>query len=612
MHVIDFETKAIVGAPSYSPPKPVGVSLKRGGEPSKYWAWGHPTGNNTDWPTARAETLRFLDQADKEDGWLAHNASFEAAVLRRYFDYESKDPLKVHDSMFLLFLTNPYAPSFALKPSAERELGLPPDEQTDLMNWVLANVPGAKKSDWGAYISETPGEMCAPYACGDTDRTYLLYEKLHPRMMDMGMLDAYRREQKLMPILAESTRQGVRLDSERLVRDAAHYQCAMKMAEEYIHEKLGDFNIDSDAELANALDRAGMVTDWVLTPTGKRSTARKNLVGRVKDPDLLSYMAYRGVLSTCLGTFAGPWLEQATREGGRLHAGWNQTRGEKGTDGDMSGTKTGRMSCKAPNLQNVSNEFEGLVIPDQIRLYLKDKATHPVIHMRQYLLPEEGHTWIKRDFSAQEMRVMSHYAEGRLFDAFIANPLTDPHSAVMQIIKETTGLGLTRKQVKIISFGIMYGMGADKLAVQMGVEKAEADTLRAAYYAAMPEIRELSNSTRNCGKRGEYIRTWGSRIYYREPNPMRDLSYKLLNYLIQGSSADQTKQSMIDYHVTKGAEDVLIAAVHDEINASVPIGTEKEGMTKLRLAMDKERFDVPFRSEGFAGPNWADIEKYEA
>lgn len=895
MHTIDFETEAIKGAPSYRPPKPVGVSLKRGGEPSKYYSWGHPTGNNTDWSTAQAKVLQFLKQADKDEGWLAHNAAFESAVLAEYFGYRAKDPLKVHDSMFLLFLTNPYAMSFALKPSAERELGMPPDEQTDLMNWILSHVAEAKRSDWGAYISKAPAEMVAPYAEGDTDRSYLLYEKLHPRMMTMGMLEAYRREQKLSPILAESTRRGVRLDMDRLATDIEVYSDAMKIAGDYVHERLGDFNIDSDRELADALDRAGMVTDWVLTPTGKRSTARKNLVGRVKDPDLLNYMAYRGVLSTCLGTFAGPWLEQAVAEEGRLHPSWNQTRGEKGPGGDMSGTKTGRMSCiaqgerirtkrglvpienivvgdvvtshhlqdrpvvatitngqrlvfryflsngesvvctpdhkfwtgkdwlpmqeiangcietmdgsnhectessgpvqrlrevtsyardsqrignhraqctgvtelvfeggeesseeyetlgsevrklephvredngeapqlhwglwgraqnsssrreetygaqasdggdvgdaagyatiafsgtprgresqqqrsrqlvtlheqgtlensqfngrpefgavkvtkvqligvrqvfditveddhsfeiagvfahncKGPNLQNPPNDFENLVIPDAIGEYLaklaaeNNRVIHPVMHMRQYLLPEQGHIWLKRDFSAQEMRVMSHYAEGSLFEAFKANPKTDPHAAVMAIIKSQTGIEMKRKYVKIIGFGIMYGMGVDKLADSMGVDKDEGTKLRNAYFGALPEIRELSLDTRNRGKRGDFIRTWGGRVYYREPNLDRDLSYKLLNYLIQGSSADQTKQSIIDYDQERAPDELMLAAVHDEINVSVPLEDQEAGMVRLRIAMDKDRFDVPFASEGYAGPNWADINHYE-
>jgi len=613
MKTIDFETEAIDGSPILNPPRPVSVALKQDDEPTRFLSWGHPTGNNCTWETAFHEVRNFLGGEE----WLAHNSEgFEHAILQKYFEYREPDPLKIHDTMFLLFLTNPYAPTFSLKPSAERELGLPPEEQDRLRDWILANVPGATIKNFGAFISKAPAEIVGPYCIGDVDRTKLLFDQQYARMLEMGMLDAYRREQKLAPILAESSRKGVRLDMQRLGEDIEVYTAAMAICENYIYSRLGEFNVDSDRELADALDRAGLITDWVRTPTGKRSTARKNLVGRVNDPDLLNYMAYRGVLSTCLGTFAGPWLQMGMKLNGRLHAQWNQTRGEKGTDGDMSGTRTGRMSCKEPNLQNIPNDFENLVIPPLVQEFieqqrkLRGRVIHDVMHMRQYLLPEEGHVWVKRDFSAQEMRIMSHYAEGRLFDAFLVDPLTDPHSAVMAIIKEQTGQALTRKQVKIIGFGILYGMGADKLAASMGVDPVTGNALRTAYYQAMPEVRDLSNLTRNRGKAGQYIRTWGSRVYYREPNPDRDLSYKLLNYLIQGSAGDQTKQSIIDYDHERHADDVLIAAVHDELNTSVPADRVADGMDRLRLAMDKDRFDVPFRSEGFVGPNWADIEKY--
>lgn len=600
MLTVDFETEAIQGNPIYNPPRPVGVSIKREGEESHYLAWGHPTENNCSFEDGKAKLLTALHE-DKE-GYLAHNAPFEASILQRHFGYVQKDPLKVHDTQYLLFLTDPYATSFSLKPSAERILSLPPDEQNEVMRWVLAHVPGSKKSDWGAYICKAPGKMVGRYAVGDTDRTRALYDVLYPRVLQAGMLEPYRREQHLMPILTASSQRGVRLDTARLEQDIATYSAAKRTAEDYIHKQLGDFNIDSDEELASALERTGQVTAWVLTATGRRSTSRKNLVGRVKDPALLAYLAYRGVLSTCLGTFALPWLEQARAEAGRLHPQWNQVRADKGTDNDMSGTRTGRMSCRNPNLQNPPNEFESLVIPEGLP---------PPMIMRRYLLPEEGHVWLKRDFSAQEMRIMAHFAEGRLFDAFCLDPATDPHVAVQKMIKELLGIDMPRKYVKITGFGIMYGRGVPNLSAALGVDQEEGKRVRDAYYAALPEVRQLSIETRNRGKRGQFIRTWGGRVYYREPNDERDLSYKLLNYLIQGSAADQTKQAMVDWERVRAPHDTLLAAVHDEINVSAPVEDAANAMQRLKNAMNADRFDVPFMSEGYTGPNWGEIVSYK-
>ena len=605
---IDFETEGIEGNPIWNPPKPVGVSIKWGDRPSVYHGWGHPTKNNCSEEQARAALISALKRAKGE--FLAHNAAFESAILAEYFDWTPRDPLKVHDTMFLLFLTDPYAQSFSLKPSAERVLGLAPDEQTELRDWILSHVPQAKSSDWGAYICRAPGDLVGKYAgnsavCGvpgDTDRTYLLYARLHPKVLEAGMLGAYRREQKLMPILSASSKRGVRVDVERLAQDTQTYLKAKQRAEEYIFSVLGEFELSKDAQLAAALDAKGLITDWVLTPTGKRSVARKNLTGRVRDPLLLDYLAYHGVLTTCLGTFAGPWLSQANAEGGRVHPQWNQVRGDRGTGGDIDGARTGRMSCKQPNLQNPPNDFESLVIPPGLP---------PMIHMRSYLIPEEGHKWCKRDFSAQEMRIMAHYAEGALFEAFRKKPETDPHDMVKSIIDGMIGGDMPRKYVKITGFGILYGRGVPNLSLALGVNEIEGKAVRDAYYAALPEIKDLSADTRNRGKRGQFIRTWGGRVYYREPNLERDLSYKLLNYLIQGSASDQTKESIIDHDAEKAPTEFLMAAVHDEMNISVPEDDVAGGMTRLRTAMNKDRFDVPFLSEGFIGDNWADIKGYE-
>ena len=602
---LDFETESIRGNPIVAPPRPVGVSIKYPGERSHYFAWGHPTGNNCSFEHGKRELLAAIVGRE----WLAHNREFECAVLREHFNFTVENPLLVHDTMFELFLTEPYAYTFSLKPSAERILGLAPDEQDELRDWILANVPGTHTSPksknpdlfWAANICKAPGDLVGRYAEGDTDRTYGLHERLWPIIIERGLLESYQREQRLAPILSESSRRGVRLDSGRLQRDVEEiYIPAQRTAQDYIFRRLGEFELSKDAELAEALDRAGMMSGWTYTPTGKRSVARKNLAPHIKDPQLLNYLGYYGIFETCIGTFADPWLRLATKDG-RLHPQWNQVRSDQGAGGDMSGARTGRMSCRNPNFQNVPNDFEGVSVP---------AGLPDIIQLRSYLLPEEGHVWLKRDFSAQEMRIMAHFAEGKLYAAFLKDPKTDPHVAVQRIIQELTGIELPRKYVKITGFGIMYGRGIPNLSAALGVPVEEGKRVRDAYFAALPEIKDLSVATRNRGGRGLAIRTWGGRLYYREPNPDRDLSYKLLNYLIQGSAADQTKQSIIDWHGGRRAGAHLLAAVHDEMNISAPAGDYQPDMEWLQKAMDMPRFDVPFASEGFIGANWADIKEY--
>lgn len=618
MNTIDFETKGIEGNPIVNPPFPVGVSIKVDGKESKYLAWGHPTQNNTTFEKAKTILLEHLGTKE----WLCHNNAFERSVLRKYYGYTPPNALNVHDTQYQLFLVDPYSWSYGLKPSAEKHLGLPPDEQDELREWILAHVPEArqKPSEWGAHIWRAPGDLVGKYAGdsgrtgvpGDTDRTYLLHEHLMPTVQRQGMLEAYQREQLLAPVLQASSLHGVRLDTARLADDLEVYDACRIMCEEYIFGLLGEFELTKPAELAAALERAGQVTKWVLTPTGKKSTARKNLEGNIKDPELMAYIGYYGMLKTCLGTFARPWLEMAQVDG-RLHAEWNQVRGERGKEGDIDGTRTGRLSCKRPNLTNIPNDFENMVIPLAIKQFidkmvqLRKRAISYVPLMRVYMLPEKGHVWLKRDFSAQEMRIMAHFAEGRLYEAFHKDPSTDPHEAVRAIIREHTGIDLPRKYVKITGFGIMYGRGVPNLSAALGVPVEEGKRVRDAYFAALPEVRTLSSATSRRGRSGHAITTWGGRRYYREPDPSRDFSYKLLNYLIQGSAADQTKQSLVDWAAAKSPDVLLTAAVHDEVNISAPAEQAKHHMRLLRQHMDADRFDVPFQSEGYHGPNWAEI-----
>jgi DNA polymerase-1 len=496
-----------------------------------------------------------------------------------------------------LFLADPYASTFALKPSAERYLGLPPEERDAVKAWVLAHVPGSTARQWGAHIAKAPGALVGRYAVGDVVRTRQLFDALMPT----AQVEPYQREQLLMPILAASTKRGIDLARPLLEEDAGMFEIALSRSTNMIYHMLDhEFNVDSDQELILALDSADAVVGWSLTEKGNRSVARKALHLKPEFQPLRQLLDYRGMLSTCLSTFVRPWLIMSS-EDGKVHPEWNSTRGERTKDAP-NGTRTGRLSSSNPNFQNVPNGSD-IAVP---------KGLPALPQMRKYVLPPEGHIWLKRDFSAQEMRIMAHFAEGKLYDAYQKDPNVDPHDMVRGIIYELLGLNLPRKHVKITGFGIMYGMGIQKLADGLEVDYQQGAITRDAYFTALPEVRRLSSAMRKRGTAGLPITTWGGRRYYREPHPERDLSYKLLNYAIQGSAADQTKQSIIDWQKGCKPTDVFLASVHDEINVSAPIEDKAPAMYRLRTAMDANRFDVPFRSEGFAGPNWQDIQPYEA
>lgn len=608
--VVDFETTAITGnplLPQYTP-RPVGVALSMPHQPPEYLAWGHPMGNNCTVEQARTRLARL---ADSGCPLLFHNAGFDISVWNTHFQpLAILDWARYHDTMFLLFLADPYASTLALKPSADRYLGMAADEQMAVHQWILENIPESTPKNAGAYISLAPGELVGRYAVGDVVRTRALFDLLHKRIVEEGMEDAYNRERRLFPILYLGTRRGIRVDRAGLEEHQELYTGALNDARYRLSALLGCTvgDLDSDNSFADALERSGAVTEWTLTKTGKRSMSKDNL--RITIPAVKELMDYSGAMETCLQTFIRPWIKFSESDG-RLHPNWNQVRQSYGDRGNK-GTQTGRLSSDSPNFQNVPTEFtyatgEKMATPSGLP---------DLPQLRRYCLPEVGHVWLKRDFSSQEIRILAHFEDGTLCEAYKADPNLDPHEMARQLVKGITGVLYARKSIKITGFSIIYGSGARGLSGQLGSTVDEAATIRTSYLAVMPDVRDLMYEVQRRGRSGGYIRTWGGRIYYAEPSKvidgqMREFSYKLLNYLIQGSAADQTKESIIQWEQDRPASSVFLATVHDEINISAPQDEWKHHMEVLRDAMNMDRLDVPMLSEGFVGPNWADIEECE-
>lgn len=599
MIVLDTETDPIVGNPVANPPCAHGMSYIIPGYDPGYLHW------RTDKATCRwSEAADFIDRIlNSGDDLLFHNAPFDISVLKAEFPLAPWHLLKkerVHDTMFQLFLADPYAPTLSLKPSAERYLGMAPAERDLLTEWIVSHVPEATRKTAGAYIVRAPVDLISPYAIGDVQRTLGLYEYLKDRVPQ----EPYDRERFLMPILMEGSRRGMRVNRPALEACLDRSMAALKAADDMVRATLQapGLDVSSGLELVRACESIGLVREdqWVRTPTGEKSTAKDNLEAVIPDPRLLSLLKYRSSLSTCISTFLTSWLELSTKDG-RLHPEWNQVRNHEGSGGKKFGTRTGRLSCSNPNLQNVPTEFDQ-EIPAELP---------PLPLMREFLLPEEGHFWLKRDFSGQELRWAAHFEDGPLLQAYQANPSLDPHQLTKERILEMLGKDFDRKHVKITGFQIIYGGGVPAISTNVGCSQAEAKEFKDAYFTAMPGIRELSKDTTRRGRAGEPIKTWGGRYYYREIStkfPDRDFSYKLLNYLIQGSAADQTKQAIIDWEATRYPGSKFLATVHDEVNISVPMDEWQDHMEHLRETMDAPRGDCPMRSEGFVGVNWHEIE----
>lgn len=625
---IDFETFGIEDRPKY-PPTPVGVSIKYPGRKAKYYAWGHADKNNCTWGDVATELKKAWTH---NDGILCQNGKFDVDVAEVHFGLPIPQWDKIHDTMFLLFLDDPHQTELGLKPSSTRLLGTPPEEQDEVVEWLVANQPvlgikvsRSKQSDHYAmkYLPYVPGDMVGKYANGDTGRTEAIFNLLWGKTQDRGMLVPYDRERRLMPILLEMERRGIHVDVKRLRSDVELYSAWAVRIDAWLIKALKadvGINLDSGDQLVAALLASGKVDpDRMLrTPTGKFQTNKDALLVGVNDKILLGMLKYRASLKTCVNTFMRSWLVMAEATGGTIHTNWNQI---KSTDGSVVGTRTGRLS--ATWFMNIPKEFTAIWAHDENDLKnakllpkcpLKNMPHLPKV--RSYIVPPPGEVFIDRDYSQQEPRILAHFDGGSLMDKYVEDPWIDFHDYAKAEL-ENVGKFYDRKPVKNTNLGLIYGMGVGRLAEQNNMTVAESSELKKAILQLYPGLKQMYTDMRIRARNKQPIRTWGGREYYCEEPKLvqgriREFDYKLVNVLIQGSAADCTKEAIIRFDDARKPNWRLILSVHDQLTASVPEKDKAEAMEVLRESMESVEFDVQILTEGSTSSNnWDELQDYD-
>lgn len=606
----DFETQGIESRPQY-PPKPVGLAYQIEGEEPHYMSFGHTDSNNSTFDEAKEFLAKYWYDSD----WalIAHNAKFDLDVAQVHFglDLEKLDSNRIIDTMILLYLHNPHAATYALKPNTEKLLDMPPDEQDAVAEWLFNNQKtlGVKiglgkgtKYPAGKYIALAPSELVGTYAKSDVDRTWKLYNYLNDKLgNDADVSRAYANEAKLLKFLLETEANGINIDIDKFNNDFLQYQKIAISVDTIIRRKFNftslefipyeEYKFLSGKDLKDALIKNNLIDESKLELTKKNqlSYSADSIKKAVSDIELTQLLEYRGFLLTCLNTFFNPWSVMIATDG-KIYTQWHQTKDYHGF-----GTKTGRLSS-TPNFQNIPNTFK---VDDVL---MKKYNLLPLPEMKRYIIAEEGCKLIDRDYSQQELRILAHYTGGRAEKYYNDNPNGDLHQFVVDVLAES-GIQITRKQAKGINFGLVYGMGLAALAELIKVDMEKAKIISKTIREKL-NIKDLSNKLVSRAKYNKPYYTYGGRRYFCEEAKIvegvkRSFEYKMMNTLIQGSAADCTKLAVIYFFEGRKSKNwKLLATIHDEIVVSAPIDECEECNAFLEKCMSDVKFNVPLTSEG--------------
>ena len=453
-----------------------------------------------------------------------------------------------------------------------------------------------------------PAMYVGPYAETDAVLTLELWNYFIGKLSQEELWTVHGLETDLLPCLVDMTLRGVRIDMDGVERTKQYLIKEEKKALAQIKHITGlDVEIWAAQSLSKAFDTAGL--SYPKTEKGSPSFTKAFLS---ENPHELPQLVVRArELNKTNGTFITTILKHVAHDG-RIHSHINQIRSDDG------GTVSGRISMNNPNLQQIP---------------ARNQELGPMI--RKLFLPEEGEKWASIDYSQQDPRILVHYASiygksrkaGALprVEEFVQRYTNDPDMDFHTMVAEMADI--PRKQAKTINLAMMYGMGVEKLATQLDINKEEAKSLTEQYHSRVPFVKRLmqgvserlshgnaNGSIRSLKGRKCRFELWEpdgfgmkkamkyeeALVHYgRTTRLKRAYTYKALNRLIQASAADMTKQAMVNLY-KEGI--VPLIQIHDELAVSVK--TEKDAYAIAKIMEKAIVLDVPVKTDVDIGDSW--------
>ena len=446
----------------------------------------------------------------------------------------------VDDTMLISYALGAGAHGHSLDDAALRDLG----HKAQTSDGVTGTGRGRLT------FAESPLDRVTNFAAEDPDLALRLWHVLRPRLRTGHALHLYERiERRLVPILIDMERAGIKIDADDLRRMSADFADRMAIIEAEIHAMAGHpFNLGSPKALGEVLFDEQKLPGGKRMATGAWGTDVSILQGLAdQGHDLPARVIDWRQLNKLRSTYTESLQSDINPVTGRVHTSFGQAN-----------TTTGRVSSTEPNLQNIP-----------IR-------TEEGARIRRAFIAEPGHVLVSADYSQIELRLMAHVADiGPLKEAFATGQ--DIHARTASEVFGVPMEGMdrtTRNRAKAINFGIIYGISGFGLARQLGIEQAEAAQYIRAYFERYPGIRDYMERTKEEARINGYVltpfgrRCWVPGIKERIPAKRAYAERQAINAPLQGGAADIIKRAMVRLPAALAAAGLsarLLLQVHDEL-----------------------------------------------
>lgn len=529
---------------------------------------------------ALAQIQRLFDA--KNFLLVLHNAKFDYKVLRGAGLNANTIKAKIFDTMIAAWLLEPDRlgrSPYSLETLGQTKLALIGIEFKDLV---------AK----GQTFRDVPLEKAVEYAAEDADFTWQLFEIFSDELKQKKLDTLFEKiEIPLVTILGEMEIQGIHLDSNALSDYAKNLEKEISSAEQEIYSEVGhEFNVASPKQLQEVLFKERGLKPGKKTKTGY-STDTSVLEELAPFDSVPAKILKFREMSKLQSTYVEA-LPRLADENGRIHTTFLQT-----------GTATGRLSSRDPNLQNIP---------------VRNDAGRKI---RSAFTAVPGTILISADYSQIELVVLAHLSgDKNMREAFLSG--NDIHKATASLIYNVNPDDVTpemRRTAKTINFGVIYGMSTFRLSNELGISRAAAAQFIENYFAQYISIDKFIKETIAGAEKNGYVETLMGRrrkiLNIKSRNKIEKSAAERIavNTPIQGSAADIVKKAMIDVDAAlkeNSCEAKLLLQVHDELilECADNAATIEKIISILKEKMEGAvKLSIPLKVSIEHGANWGEF-----
>jgi len=387
-------------------------------------------------------------------------------------------------------------------------------------------------------------------------------------------------EKPLIKILSEMENRGALLDVNYLKKLSEEKHKELNELEKKIWKLTGEeFNINSPKQLGEVLFvKLGLGgAKPKKTATGAYSTNVSQLLKLKGTHPVVDEIMEHREISKLLSTYIDA-LPKLADENNRLH-----------THFDSFGAATGRLSSQNPNLQNIPQK------------------TERGREVRKAFVADKGFKLVALDYSQIDLRAAAILSGDKNL-AEIFQRGDDAHAlAAAKVfgVKPEEVTAEMRRKIKVINFGVLYGMGINALRQNLGGTREDAQKFYGEYFKNFSGLKEYIEKTKKFARENGWTETlFGRRRYFPEINSsagflQKEAERMAVNMPIQGTSADFIKLAMVK--VDKTLEEnrlkdkvFMLLQIHDELLFEI----KKDGAVKAALVIKEAMKSVyPLKKE---------------